>query len=182
MSPMLRLAVRCVAVALLAQAFPGCTNPSAKHVETTSWVLSQVEVDPSLVKNAGSIPVFRRADLAAFNAPPQAYGDIQKSDDGQYVVRVKFREPVVGLSGSTAVQEYEIVNLVGRKDDSGKMIEDQRTMRRTVPLGTVTEVVILDDSGTRLRLQPATNGTLLPYTFTFEASLAYQRIVTIPQI
>ncbi len=183
MCPMRHLTRIAVLAGVVAAGFGGCSSsPTRRPGEPASWVLSEVQIDEPNIKNAGSLPVYHRSDLSGFGSPPQAYGVMQASDDGLVAIQVNFREVVVGLGGGTASHEYAIVDVVGHKSDDGRHVVRQGINAPDARLGTVTEVFCEKVSDTRMRVQPATNGVLLPYIFTFEASLGYQRPVAIPQI
>jgi hypothetical protein len=48
--------------------------------------------------------------------------------------------------------------------------------------GIATEVYITRCSDTKIKLQPATRGKLLPYVFVFDTTPAQARPVSIPQV
>jgi hypothetical protein len=170
----------CVVLALVL--LPSCTSCCLKPEDRCSYVLTCVEIDRSLLQNAGSLPIYRKSDGSSFGSEPVAQGVMQATRDGLWTVSVRFRETVVALAGRTAVHEYDVLTLAGKADSSGQRICAQGALPANVMTGIATEVYVTKISDTKLRVQASTREKRLPYIFTFDRAPAQARPVTIPQL
>src|SRR5262245_16745722 len=119
-------AAACLALVLVL--LPACTTCCLKEEDRRSYVLTCVELDHSLLHNAGSLPIYRKSDGSSFGSEPVAQGVMQATKEGLWTVSVRFRETVVALSGRTAVHEYDVLTLSGKADSSGTRICSQNAL------------------------------------------------------
>ena len=167
-----------LAVVALASA---CASQGMSKEDRINWTLSAVEIDEANIAKAGSMPVFRRTDGQSFGQTPHAVGSLRMSDDGLVACNVRFQESVMGLTGTRTLQEYDIVNLVGKSMDNGRRVDGHVGGTREVPLGTVTDLVIERISSKQIRVRPMSRDIALPYTFVFEPA-SMQHPVTVPLV
>jgi hypothetical protein len=160
---------------------PGCCCPSGlEEANDCTWILTCVELDKSLVCNAGTLPIYRRTDGYSFGREPVALGTMQGSREGLWSVNVTFKEPVVAFSGRSGVHQYDVLQLAGKVQKSGDKICAQGAFPSNVAMGVATEVNIDRISQTKMKIQPATRGKRLPYIFTFDSTPPQPRAVSIP--
>jgi hypothetical protein len=169
-------------VASLSFVLPSCCcNKGLEGANACSWVLTCVELDHSLVQNAGTLPIYRRSDGYTFGREPVAMGTMQGSREGLWSIRVTFQEPVVAFSGRQGVHEYDVLTLSGKvcpKDET--LIMGQGAFPSQVANGIATEVRVNRISDTKMKIQPLTRGRPLPYIFLFDSTPPQPRQVSIP--
>lgn len=171
----------CVVILALPFLLASCcaTEPLAE-ANQCSWVLTCVQLDRSVIHNAGSMPVYRRADGHTFGREPVAIGTMQGSRDGLWSINVRFKEPVVAFSGRSGSHEYEVLALSGKSKKGGACIQAQGAFPTDVAMGVATEAYVTRISKTKLAIQPATRGKRLPYIFTFDSTPPAPQPVSIP--
>ena len=69
------------------------TQSGLEEANSCVWVLTCVELDRSLMCNAGNLPIYRRSDGYSFGREPVAIGTMQGSTEGLWSVNVRFKEP-----------------------------------------------------------------------------------------
>jgi hypothetical protein len=174
------IALRAFLAASLILLAPACTSPCLEECDVRTWILTCVEVDRSVLCNAGSLPIYRRADGYSFGLEPVALGTMQGSREGLWSINVRFRESVVAFSGRSGMHEYDVLKLAGKCKKDGNCIAAQGAFPSNVALGVATEVYLDRISDTKLKVQPATRGKRLPYVFTFDTTPAQARTVSVP--
>jgi hypothetical protein len=156
------------------------TEACLKEEDRRAWYLTKVEIDRCNLHNTGSLPVYHTSDGYSFGREPVAMGLMQASCEGLWTINVKFRETIVAFAGRTGSHEYEVLQLAGKADKSGRRILAQGAIPTDVMTGVATEVHVTKTAPTKLRVQPATRDKLLPYIFTFDCTPVQARPVSIP--
>jgi hypothetical protein len=160
---------------------PSCCCPSGlEEANQCNWVLTCVEIDQSLMRNAGTLPIYYRRDGYSFGREPVAMGTMQGSRDGLWSISIKFKEPVVAFSGRSGVHEYDVLTVSGKWNEKQEKIIAQGAFPDVVATGVATEVHVVRVSETKMKLRPATRGRVLPYVFTFDSTPPQPRPVSIP--
>jgi hypothetical protein len=159
-----------------------CSTQPLEDANQCSWVLACVQLDTSVLGNAGSLPIYRRADGYTFGREPVALGTMQGSRDGLWSINVRFKEPVVAFSGRSGVHEYDVLTLAGKCKKGGACIAAQGAFPSNVAMGVATEVYVKRLSKTRLSVQPATRGKRLPYVFIFDSTKPAPQPVSVPLV
>jgi hypothetical protein len=157
-----------------------CTQECLKEEDRRTWYLTCVAIDRNQLGNTGSLPVYHKTDGYSFGREPVALGMMQASREGLWTVNVRFRETVVAYGGRTGTHEYEVLQLAGKCDKSGKRICAQGALPNDVMTGIATEVHVCKISPTKLTVQAATRNKRLPYVFTFDCTPAQARPVSVP--
>jgi hypothetical protein len=159
----------------------GCYSSGTKGTEHVDWVLTGVDLDRSVLKNAGSMPLFRRPSGTNFGGAPVAIGSFRSADTGRAACRVVFEEPVVGPSGRVTAFRYEVVSMAGMRSEDGKRLSSGAAPGST-PLGAPTELRFDRVDQKTLVARAFTDATPLPYVFTFSSSAGVERPVEIPYV
>ncbi|MAG57137.1 MAG: hypothetical protein CMJ83_12660 [Planctomycetes bacterium] len=171
-----------VVLTALAAVLGGCTHrgldPSLRNEQ---WTLVRMELDKTLVKNRGILPVFY-APTGSGAGVPKAKGSIRINDNGRVACFVSIFEPVVGLGGTTSYLKYDAVRFFGRREDNGRLVVQEDSSAGHAPLGRTTTLHIEDVGDGTLKIHTSSNGVRLPYVYFFYEGSAASPPIHIPYV
>lgn len=166
---------------ILILALTGCrTDGLDPDIPTYQWELVRLELDPALLGNAGTLPVFSRPTGTGFGMVPRADGFLQTTDGGKVLVNVTIREPVMSYRGNTELLDYPIVRFFGKRSEDGLRIFAPDEEARSAALGAPTVLHVQHAGSGQLRVQGATRDRMLPYIYVFEPSDGRMELVYVP--
>ncbi len=163
--------------------FPSCSTPglgSSGRVE--SYALVRLELDPTLMPNAGFLPIFREQGGESFGLVPRAIGYLRTTEQRKVAIEVTIREPLVGLGGRMSVNEYSLLQFFGTIEEDGSKILPADASVVTPKPGIPTVLHVQRENDHLLRVQPASGDKLLPYVYYFARTPMQPSLINAPPL